>query len=207
MKRILYYILPIFIFFIGVNSVFANEKYPVTLNKCVDGDTAYFKLNEKIIKTRFLAIDTPESTNEIEEYGKEASTFTCNALTNAKKIEIEYDENSNKSDKYDRDLVWVWVDNVLLQETLLKEGLAEVKYLYGDYAYTSHLQEVEAEAKASKIKIWSGEDQTNVEETTTDKTEENSYEDNLIFIAAVIIFILSSLYNKKKKRRKKRNSF
>lgn len=207
MKRILYYILPIFIFFIGVNSVFANEKYPVTLNKCVDGDTAYFKLNEKIIKTRFLAIDTPESTNEIEEYGKEASTFTCNALTNAKKIEIEYDENSNKSDKYDRDLVWVWVDNVLLQETLLKEGLAEVKYLYGDYAYTSHLQEVEAEAKASKIKIWSGEDQTNVEETTTDKTEENSCEDNLIFIAAVIIFILSSLYNKKKKRRKKRNSF
>ena len=98
MKRILYYILPIFIFFIGVNSVFANEKYPVTLNKCVDGDTAYFMLNEKIIKTRFLAIDTPESTNEIEEYGKEASTFTCNALTNAKKIEIEYDEENENEE-------------------------------------------------------------------------------------------------------------
>lgn len=207
MKKILYYILPIFIFFIGVNSVFAIEKYSVTLNKCVDGDTAYFNLNEKIIKTRFLAIDTPESTNEIEAYGKEASKFTCDALTNAKKIEIEYDENSNKTDKYNRDLVWVWVDDILLQETLLKEGLAEVKYLYGDYAYTPHLQEIEAEAKASKIKIWSGENQTSAKETTTDKTEENSYEDNLIFIAAVIIFILSSLYNKKKKRRKKRNSF
>lgn len=207
MKRILYYILPIFIFFIGVNSVFANDKYSVTLNKCVDGDTAYFNLNKEIIKTRFLAINTPESTNKIEEYGKEASTFTCNTLTKAKKIEIEYDKNSNKTDKYNRDLVWVWVDNVLLQETLLKEGLAEVKYLYGDYAYTTHLQEVEAEAKASKIKIWNDENQTNVEENNPDKTEENSFEDNLIFIAAVIIFILSSLYNKKKKRRKKRNSF
>jgi micrococcal nuclease len=123
MKKILYYILPIFIFFIGINSVFANEKYSVTLNKCVDGDTAYFNLNEEVIKTRFLAIDTPESTNEIEEYGKEASNFTCNELTNAEKIEIEYDENSNKTDKYNRDLVWVWVDDVLLQETLLKEGL------------------------------------------------------------------------------------
>jgi len=202
MKRILYYILPIFIFFIGVNNVFASDKYTVTLNKCVDGDTAYFNLNEEVIKTRFLAIDTPESTNEIEEYGKEASNFTCNELTNAKKIEIEYDENSNKTDKYNRDLVWVWVDDVLLQETLLKEGLAEVKYLYGDYKYTAHLQDVEAEAKESKIKIWSDKTQTNVS-----KTDEISYEDDLIFVAAVIIFILSSFLNKKRKRRKKRNSF
>ncbi len=200
MKRILYYILPIFIFFIGANSVLASDKYIVTLNKCVDGDTAYFNLNKEVIKTRFLAIDTPESTNEIEEYGKEASNFTCNELTSAKKIEIEYDENSNKTDKYNRDLVWVWVDDVLLQETLLREGLAEVKYLYGDYKYTAHLQDVEAEAKESKIKIWS-------DETSVNKTEEKSYEDDLIFAAAVIIFILSSFLNKKRKRRKKRNSF
>ena len=204
MKRILYYILPIFIFFIGVNSVFANEKYPVTLNKCVDGDTAYFKLNEKIIKTRFLAIDTPESTNEIEEYGKEASAFTCDSLTNAEKIEIEYDENSNKTDKYNRDLVWVWVDDILLQETLLEEGLAEVKYLYGDYAYTVHLQEVEAKAKEDKIKIWGDSTNTSVDNTTSDDTEEESYEDDLIYIAAVILFIISSFL--KKMRRKKRNS-
>lgn len=201
MKRILYYILPIFIFFIGVNSVLASDKYTVTLNKCVDGDTAYFNLNKEVIKTRFLAIDTPESTNEIEEYGKEASNFTCNELTNADKIEIEYDENSTKTDKYNRDLVWVWVDDELLQETLLKEGLAEVKYLYGDYKYTAHLQDIETEAKESKIKIWSDKMETNA-----NKAEENSYEDDLIFAAAVIIFILSSFLNKKRKRRKKRNS-
>jgi len=199
MKNKLLYILLIFAFFIGINSVLASDKYPVTLNKCVDGDTAYFNLNNKVIKTRFLAINTPESTNKIEEYGKEASTFTCNTLTKAKKIEIQYDENSNKTDKYNRDLVWIWVDDVLLQETLLKEGLAEVKYLYGDYAYTPHLQEVEAEAKASKIKIWSGENQTNIEKDD-EKTAENSYKDDLIFIAAVIIVILSNFYKKKKKR-------
>lgn len=205
MQNKFYYIWIIFIFFIGINSVLASEKYTVTLNKCVDGDTAYFNLNEEVIKTRFLAIDTPESTNEIEEYGKEASNFTCNALTNAKKIEIEYDENSDKTDKYKRDLVWVFVDDVLLQETLLKEGLAEVKYLYGDYAYTAHLQEVEATAKAAKIKLWSDSNETGVDNSSADKTDEESYEDNLIFIAAVILFIISSFL--KKIRRKKRNSF
>ncbi len=199
MRKKLHYIWLIFIFFIGISNVFANDRYTVTLNKCVDGDTAYFNLDDKVIKTRFLAIDTPESTNEIEEYGKEASKFTCDALTNAKKIEIEYDENSNKTDKYNRDLVWVWVDNVLLQETLLKEGLAEVKYLYGDYAYTPHLQEIESEAKENKIKIWSDGN------SNADENNETSYEDDLIFIAAVIIVIISSIL--KKKRRKKRNSF
>ena len=79
-------------------NVYAYEKKAVTLNKCVDGDTAWFNLNEEKIKARFLAIDTPESTNKIEFFGKEASKYTCNKLKKANKIEIEYDENSNKYD-------------------------------------------------------------------------------------------------------------
>lgn len=139
-----------------INNVNAREI--VTLSKCVDGDTAWFYLNEKEIKTRFLAIDTPESTNKIEAYGKEASNFTCDKLTNAKKIEIEYDENSDKTDKYNRDLVWVFVDNELLQNLIIKEGLGEVAYLYGDYKYTNLLQKSQLEAQEKKINIWSTTD-------------------------------------------------
>ena len=139
-----------------INNV--NAKEIVTLSKCVDGDTAWFYLNGKEIKTRFLAIDTPESTNKIEEYGKEASNFTCDKLTNAKKIEIEYDENSDKTDKYNRELVWVFVDNELLQNLIIKEGLGEVAYLYGDYKYTSLLQKSQLEAQEKKMNIWSTTD-------------------------------------------------
>lgn len=139
-----------------INNVNAREI--VTLSKCVDGDTAWFYLNEKEIKTRFLAIDTPESTNKIEAYGKEASNFTCDKLTNAKKIEIEYDENSDKTDKYNRELVWVFVDNELLQNLIIKEGLGEVAYLYGDYKYTNLLQKSQLEAQEKKINIWSTTD-------------------------------------------------
>ena len=139
-----------------INNV--NAKEIVTLSKCVDGDTAWFYLDGKEIKTRFLAIDTPESTNKIEEYGKEASNFTCDKLTNAKKIEIEYDENSDKTDKYNRELVWVFVDNELLQNLIIKEGLGEVAYLYGDYKYTSLLQKSQLEAQEKKMNIWSTTD-------------------------------------------------
>ena len=200
MKKFIYCIFLLFLIFIGVNKAYAFDKYIVTLNKCVDGDTAYFNINDNVIKTRFLAIDTPESTNEIKPYGKEASKFTCDSLTNAEKIEIEYDPNSNKVDKYNRDLVWVWVDDILLQETLIKNGLAEVKYLYGDYDYTARLQEVEADAKINKLKIWSNEE---IEDDNVTKSDDVM--NTLYFISIIIVLKLFRVYIIKKKR-KKRNS-
>ena len=132
----------------------ASEKIEVTLSKCVDGDTAWFILDGEEIKTRFLAIDTPESTNEIEPFGKEASNYTCDLLTNANKIEIEYDENSDKLDKYDRHLVWVFVDDKLLQDLIIQHGLGQVDYIYGDYKYLTTLEASELIAKNNQVGMW-----------------------------------------------------
>ncbi|MBQ8871838.1 MAG: thermonuclease family protein [Bacilli bacterium] len=204
MKKYLFVLITLFIFPI---SVFAKEE--VTLAKCVDGDTANFNLNGEVIKARFLAIDTPESTKEKEPYGKEASNYTCETLTKAKKIEIEYDPDSDKTDKYSRHLVWVFVDGELLQEKILAKGLAEVAYLYGDYKYTEDLQKVEAKAKEKKLNIWSGEipeDFTEVEKTDTEKKEvtkeeleERTWIDYVIIILAAIIVLLKNYKSKKKK--------
>lgn len=157
MKKVLLLI----ILLLTCQNVFAQERIKVTFNKCVDGDTAWFTLNNKTIKTRFLAVDTPESTKEIEPYGKEASKYTCEELKKATTIEIEYDDNSDKQDKYERDLVWVFVDNQLLQNKIIRNGYAEVAYLYGDYKYTSTLQESEKQAKQEKLNIWSDYEEKN----------------------------------------------
>ena len=85
------------IFFIGINSIYAKEV--VKFSDCVDGDTIKILLDNKEYTVRMLAIDTPESvhpTKPIEYYGKEASNYTCEKVKNAKKLEIEYDENSEK---------------------------------------------------------------------------------------------------------------
>ena len=132
-----------------------NEKIVVTLYSCIDGDTAKFKTDKGIETTRFLAIDTPESTNIIEPYGKESSSFTCNKLNKAKKIELEFDSNSDLYDKYDRLLAWIWIDGILLQDEIIKNGYAEVAYLYGDYKYTNILRVSEIEAKNKGLNIWS----------------------------------------------------
>ena len=143
------------LFLIGINSIYAKET--VEFSKCVDGDTIKILLDGKEYTVRMLAVDTPESVHPtvgVEYYGKEASEYTCNQVTNANKIEIEYDDDSNKMDKYDRLLVWVFVDGELLQKQLVENGYAEVAYLYGDYKYTSELESAQELASAKNIGIW-----------------------------------------------------
>lgn len=154
MKKII--IVLIFLTFFNIN-VYANTKEKVTLVKCVDGDTASFKVNGETIKVRFLAIDTPETvhpTKEAEAYGKNAKEYTCNKLTNAKKIELEYDDKSTKYDKYNRLLAWIWVDEKLLQEELIVVGYAKVKYVYGKYSHLDILYQKEEEAKNKNLGVW-----------------------------------------------------
>lgn len=145
-------------------NVYASDKIEVQLKKCVDGDTARFIYKNEEIKTRFLAIDTPESvhpTKEAEPFGKEASEYTCQKLTNANKIVLEYDPKSDKTDKYDRHLVWVYVDDMLLQKDLISKGYAKVEYIYGKYKYLDQLEIIEQEAKSEKLGIWSVEEDKN----------------------------------------------
>lgn len=135
----------------------SSDKQTVELIKCVDGDTATFNINGKRKKVRFLGIDTPESVHpykEVEEYGKSASEYTCNLLKNANRLELSYENNLSKTDKYGRILAWVWADNELVQKKLLSIGYAEVKYVYAKYSKLDILYKAQNEAKKKKLGIW-----------------------------------------------------
>lgn len=137
-----------------------DDKILIKLDKCIDGDTAAFIINNKSEKVRFLGIDAPESVHpnlDVEEFGMDASEYTCKMLKNASNIYIEYDVNSDIRDKYDRILGWIFVDNNNLSELLLSKGLAEVKYVYGDYKYISNLCSVQEKAYFNKVGIWSND--------------------------------------------------
>ena len=125
----------------------------LTLNKCIDGDTAKFNDNNTIITVRFLAIDTPE-LNTDNQYADIARNFTCHQLQIAQNIELVKDGNSTDTDKYGRKLRWVFVDNKLLQKELIKNGYAKVAYLYGDYQYIPELKDLEQQAIKNQVGMW-----------------------------------------------------
>ncbi len=83
----------------------------------VDGDTTQFTTYNGIynVKVRYLAIDTPESTSEIEEWGKTASNFNKSKLKNAKHIIVQSAQCAKTGKKgaadldgYGRSLAYVW---------------------------------------------------------------------------------------------------
>ena len=136
------------------------EQIAVKSYKVSDGDTVQLDLaDNRHIKARLLLIDTPElhhSKNGKQLYSEEAKNRLEALLKQADKIAIEYDENKDE-DKYKRDVVYLWVDGILVQEVLVTEGFARVNYIYPpNIRYLDVLRESEAYAKRNQLNIWSG---------------------------------------------------
>ena len=89
-------------------------KQEVTVHAYIDGDTTHFNVPETVmpggvLKARYLAINTPESTGKIEPWGKTASNYTKETLKNATSIILESDDGKWNADSTGgRYLVWVW---------------------------------------------------------------------------------------------------
>ena len=86
----------------------------------VDGDTTQFTSYNGCytVKVRYLGVDTPESTSEIEEWGKSASNFNKNILKNAKHVIVQSAGCAKTGecvpadlDSYNRSLAYVWYTN------------------------------------------------------------------------------------------------
>ena len=187
MKKI--FVLFIFFFCFSVN---ASNKFSVKLDKCIDGDTARFFINGESKTVRFLSINAPEiAHDDIKEefYGVESSEYACKLLSRASSIKLQYDPKSDKVDKYDRVLAWVYVDGELLQKELVSKGYAEVKYVYDDYLYSNELKELENISKEKKLGMWSN---------VSNKSRSNipSIHDLIYYSIAAIILLFITLIKK-----------
>lgn len=145
----------------------SSLKQEVTVKAYIDGDTTHFYVptsvsDSGVLKARYLAINTPESTGKIEEWGKKASNFTKTKLKEAESIIIESDDGKWNADSTgDRYLVWVWYKPAgsekyrNLNIEILQEGLA-IASNSGQNRYGSICLDAIAQAKAEKLHVHSG---------------------------------------------------
>ncbi len=154
---------------LDMNSATAKVELPVSqIKQFIDGDTTHFYVPNNIsengiLKARYLAVNTPESTGQIEEWGKKASGFTKEKLKSAVSVVIESDTATwNYDSTGDRLLVWIWYktsengEYINLNLQLLQEGLA-IASNSANNIYGSYCMKAIAQAQAYKLFVYSNE--------------------------------------------------
>ncbi|MDD3831409.1 MAG: thermonuclease family protein [Clostridia bacterium] len=145
----------------------ATVKQAVTVKTYIDGDTTHFYVPTSIaesgtLKARYLAINTPECSGKVEEYGKMAAKFTKEKLSSATSIYIESDDTSWNLDSTGyRHLVWVWYKTAdsdvfrNLNIEILQNGLARASSSANNRYGTTCMSAI-AQSKLFKYNLYSG---------------------------------------------------
>lgn len=140
-----------------------RKRLEVTVYNYIDGDTVHFNADDPafengIAKARFLGVNTPESTGQVEPWGKAASNFTKATLKEATSIIIESESSEWELDSTGaRHLLWIWYktetsDYRLLNLELLQEGYSIANNI-GRYAYKDVLQNAFNQALEQGLKV------------------------------------------------------
>ncbi len=141
-----------------------QKLYPVV--SVVDGDTIKTIIDGHSITVRLLGINTPEVVDprkSVECFGPEASAETKTLLT-GKSVILALNPNYEKVDIYGRLLAYAWLDDLFVNEYLVKEGYA-YEYTFNEknpYQYQSEFKADELVAKKESKGLWGKCSQTAV---------------------------------------------
>ncbi|MGM9949352.1 MAG: thermonuclease family protein [Lysinibacillus sp.] len=140
--------------------VTGNEAVAVEYLSANDGDTFNVQMAGEKKRVRLLMIDTPEmnyNKGEPMPYAEEAKAFTIDLLEKAQSVELLFDKGP-ETDNYGRLLAYIYVDGVMLQEALLEEGLAAVRYVNEpNNSLEKQFRAIQGEAEEEGVNIWSHE--------------------------------------------------
>ncbi len=124
-----------------------------TVERVVDGDTLLLTNKARV---RLLGVDTPETVkpdHPVEPWGPEATDFTRQFLVDG---QVRLELGHELKDDYGRWLAFVWVDDRLLNEELVRAGLSPaVTYSLRSAPMKRRLLAAQAEAKKARRGIWS----------------------------------------------------
>lgn len=134
-----------------------QKRIPVDFVQVNDGDTIRIEVNGFEIPVRYLIINSPEmnyDSNDPEPFAQEAKRANESLLTSAKQVYVELDVGP-PTDNYGRLLAYVYSDDTMINEFLVEQGLATVRYVNPpNNSYEKLLREAENRAREESLNIW-----------------------------------------------------
>lgn len=118
--------------------------------RVIDGDTVVTENNQKI---RLIGIDTPEiNTNNSKKCSGQIATTKMKELVEGKYVTLEKDVS--ETDKYNRLLRYIWINDTMVNTTLIQQGYAEIDTINPDTKYEQIFYDAQTQAKNQKLGLW-----------------------------------------------------
>jgi len=139
---------------VKINSLVISTATPsqlVTFTKVirvVDGDTIEVEDGQKV---RYIGVNTPELQTS-ECFATQAAEINKN-LVLGKVVKLKKDVSD--TDKYSRLLRYVYINDMLVNNELLKNGAAKIETIPPDTKYKNEFTESEKYAKDNNLGLWS----------------------------------------------------
>jgi micrococcal nuclease len=130
-------------------SSISQEQYLVV--KIIDGDTIEIEDGSKI---RYIGIDTPEkSFRTVPDCYAQESTQYNRDLVMGKHVSLEKD--ISETDRFGRLLRYVWVDGVMINEKMVRDGYALASSYPPDVRYQDVFLTSQQQAVRENLGLWS----------------------------------------------------
>lgn len=123
--------------------------------RVIDGDSVVVEIEGKNYEVRYIGIDAPE----ISDLDKPAEFMAEEALEKNKELVsgkiVKLEKDVSETDKYDRLLRYVYMEDVMINAELVRLGYAYAKPYPPDVKYDDLLLKCQREAKENKLGLWS----------------------------------------------------
>ena len=156
----------------GINTSPTTPTYPTSsqevntgktylVTRVIDGDTIEIEGGTRV---RYIGIDTPERG---ECFGEESTKANSSMVLN-KKVKLETEVQ--QQDRYNRQLAYVYIDNVFVNEELVKLGFAKVATFPPNVKYTDKFIEAQRQAREQNRGLWAENVCSETSSTSTQQT-------------------------------------
>lgn len=136
----------LFCVFISLSQILIAEEIKGNIVRVIDGDTVTILHNKNEIKVRLEGIDSPETGQDYSNKSKQA----LSKMVFGKEVLLK----KSGTDKYNRTLGIIFVDNINVNSKMIEDGWA---WHYKRYSNDDELAELEVNAKRLKRGLWQDE--------------------------------------------------
>ena len=162
----------------------------IIVSKIIDGDTFETETGEKV---RLIGINSPEIT---DIFGEEAKSHLTTLIL-GKTVELLTDSISNKTDRYNRLLRYVVIDNVDINKQMILDGYA-FAYLKYNFERKEDYKNSQLISTKKNLGIWSGIKNEKNNEIKSTKNISNlsvyKYKSKYLYFLVVTILALIGIY-------------